>query len=47
MLKKLEKRQYPRVGDLRADIDLIWNNAITFNGTQSWIYKVGARCWTH
>lgn len=41
MLKKLEKREYSSAVALKADIDKIWQNAITYNGVTSWIMKVG------
>lgn len=37
--KKLERREYPTVAALRADVDLIWDNCITFNGENSWLKK--------
>jgi len=39
VLRKLERRDYPTVELLRADVDLIWDNAILFNGETSWIKK--------
>jgi len=33
----LERGRYGTVADLRRDIDLIWQNAIDFNGPTSWI----------
>jgi len=39
ILKKLERREYPTITLLRADVDLVWDNAITFNGEMSWIKK--------
>ena len=41
VLKKLEKREYSSAVALKADIDKIWQNAITYNGVTSWIMKVG------
>ena len=35
--KKLDAGQYPTVGDLRDDLDLIWDNAVTFNTEASLI----------
>ena len=39
VLNKLEDRQYPDAASLRADVDLIWDNAILFNGEESWMKK--------
>jgi len=39
VLRKLEKREYASVASLRADVDLIWDNAVLFNGEVSWIKK--------
>ena len=39
ILRKLENREYETVEALRADVDLIWSNAIAFNGEESWIKK--------
>ena len=39
VLRKLEQREYATVAALRADVDLIWDNAITYNGETSWIKK--------
>ena len=39
VLRKLENRDYQSVAALRADVDLIWDNAILFNGEGSWIKK--------
>lgn len=40
VLQKFERGEYAMCrDDLHADIDLIWDNAIAFNGTTSWIVK--------
>ena len=39
VLRKLDGRQYATPEALRADVDLIWNNAEAFNGKESWIMK--------
>ena len=39
VLRKLEARQYATPQLLRADVDLIWDNTILFNGSESWIKK--------
>jgi hypothetical protein len=39
VLKKLDRREYPDVASLRADVDLIWDNAVLYNGENSWIKK--------
>ena len=37
--KKLDRYEYESVDALRADIELVWRNAIDFNGDGSWIMK--------
>jgi hypothetical protein len=39
VLRKLDRREYPDVASLRADVDLIWDNAVLYNGENSWIKK--------
>lgn len=39
ILFNLENRKYHTVAELRADVDLIWDNALLFNGETSWIKK--------
>ena len=39
VLRKLERREYPDVASLRKDVDLIWDNAVLYNGESSWIKK--------
>ena len=39
VLRKLERREYLTVEALRADVDLIWDNCILFNGDTSWMKR--------
>ena len=39
VVHNLEARKYETVEELRADVDLIWDNAIAYNGEGSWIKK--------
>lgn len=39
VVRKLASRKYETAADLRADVDLIWENAIAYNGSESWIVK--------
>ena len=39
ILRKLESLEYETVAALRADVDLVWQNALTYNGPNSWIKK--------
>mmetsp|Transcript_490 Transcript_490/g.1240 ORF Transcript_490/g.1240 Transcript_490/m.1240 type:complete len:512 (+) Transcript_490:181-1716(+) len=39
VLKKLDKLEYTTIADCHADVDLIWNNAIAFNGAESWVAR--------
>ena len=38
-IHNLDSHLYPTAADLRADVDLIFSNAITYNGHNSWIMK--------
>lgn len=38
--KNLEQGLYKTAGELRADVDRIWQNCIDFNGADSWIGKL-------
>ena len=38
-LRKLDRREYADVASLRHDVDLIWDNAVLYNGENSWIKK--------
>ena len=40
MLVKMEARAYATVHDLRADIDLIWSNALNYNPHGHWVSEV-------
>lgn len=40
VLKKLNARKYSSPKEWYADISLIWDNAVTFNGKQSFLYPI-------
>jgi len=42
VMKRLEAGQYSSVLDVAADVDLVWNNAMTYNQDESYIYNVAA-----
>jgi len=35
--KKLDRLEYADLEELRKDVDLIWSNALEYNGTESWL----------
>ena len=39
VLNKLKRYEYETVAALQADLDLIWDNAIRYNGEDSWMKK--------
>ena len=42
IMKRLEAGHYSSVLDMAADVDLVWNNAMTHNQDESYIYQVAA-----
>jgi hypothetical protein len=44
---KLESDQYSTVDQWRADMELVWNNTLTFNGTKSLLADIAKQLQTH
>ena len=39
IMRKLEESAYTNVAGVKCDLELVWDNCITFNGRESWVSK--------
>ena len=39
IMRKLEESVYTNVAGIKCDLELVWDNCITFNGRESWVGK--------
>ena len=44
VFKKLDRGEYSTAEAMKADVELVWANALRFNGADSWIAKPVSEC---
>ena len=44
VMRRLESNEYDSVANLSEEINLVWNNAMTYNMDDSWIHQSAVRC---